>query len=167
MEAIKVRLVMGAPKGMGSSVIKNLNLKEILTFVILLFTTQLFGQSKVESEVLKVSKDIFRWEVAGQIDSLANLLEDKLVVVGSTGMKRSKDEYVDNLKNGKPVHNKIDVQENSATVNGTTAIVVGKGVFDVTTNGSQVTFHLSYMEVFINKDKGWKLIALYSSRLPD
>jgi len=115
---------------------------------------------------LKVSKDIFRWEVAGQIDSLANLLEDKLVVVGSNGMKRSKDEYIDNLKNGIPVHNKIDVQEESATMNGTTAIVVGKGVFDVTMNGTQTTLHLSYMEVFVNENKGWKLIALYASRLP-
>jgi len=166
MESIKVILVR-VPKGMGSFVIKNLRLKEILTFVILMFSTQLFGQQKVESEILKVSKDMFRWEVAGKIDSLTNILDDKLVVVGSSGAKRSKELYVNDLKNGKPVHNKIDIQENSATVNGTTAFVVGKGVFDVTTNGSQVTLHLSYMEVFVNKNKGWKLIALYASRLPD
>jgi len=156
-----------APKRMGSSLIKKLRLKEILTLGIVLFATQLFGQTKAESAVLKASGDMFRWEIKQKFDSLANLLDDQLVVVGSNGLKRSKSVYIDDLKNGKPIHNSIDVQEASATIHGTTAIVVGKGVFNVTSNGNQSTLHLSYLEVFVNKKKSWKLVALYATRLPE
>jgi hypothetical protein len=132
-----------------------------------LFSTQSYGQTKAESAVLKVSADMFRWEIHQKLDSLTTLFDDQLVVVGSNGMKRSKEVYIDDLKNGKPIHNKIDVQEASATIHGTTAIVLGKGVFNVTSNGSQSNLHLSYMEVFVEKNKSWKLVALYATRLPE
>ena len=167
METKKRWFVTETSKGLETLSAKKFRLKEILMFVILLFATQLFAQSKEEAEILKISKDIFHFEVAGKIDSLTNFLDDKLVVVGSNGMKRSKEVYIDDLRKGKPVHNKIDVQENSAIINGTTAIVIGKGIFDITTNGSQLTLHLSYMEVFVNENQSWKLIALYANRLPD
>jgi len=144
------------------------NMRTILfLFVIVLFSAQSYGQSKAELQVLKVSADMFRWEIQQKFDSLATLFDEQLIVVGSNGMKRSKSVYLDDLKNGKPVHNKIDVQEASATIHETTAIVLGKGVFNVTSNGSQNTLHLSYMEVFVNKKKSWKLVALYATRLPE
>jgi len=167
MKANKVRLILGLLKRMGRIVFKNLHLKEIFTFVIFLISTQLFGQSNEEAEVLKISKDIFRWEEAGKIDSLASIFDQKLVVVGSNGTKRSKEVYLDDLRKGKPVHNKIEVQENSAIVNGTKAILIGKGIFNVTANGNPLTLYLSYMEVFVMENKSWKLIALYANRLPE
>jgi hypothetical protein len=137
------------------------------SFAFLLFSTQSYGQINAESEILTVSRDMFRWETEGKFDSLANLIEDKFVVVSSKGTKRGKNEYLTDLRNGKPVHNNIDVQEATATVQGTTAIVVGKGVFVTTVDGNKTTSHLSYMEVFVKENKSWKLIALYASRLPE
>jgi len=167
MEAIKVKLVPLVLKGLGFSFSRNFHLKATFTSFIFLAATQLFAQSKSESEILAISKNIFRWEVEGKLDSLANLLNDKLVVIGSKGTKRGKNEYLTDLKNGKPVHNNIDVQEASATIQGKTAIVNGKGLFETTTNGILTTSHLSYLEVFIKEKKYWKLIAINASRLPD
>jgi len=143
-----------------------LRIKVIFTFFLFLFTTQLFGQSKKEAEILKISKDLFRWEIEGKIDSLANLFDEKLIIIGSKG-KRSKSDLLSDLKNGKPVHNSINVEEATATIVDATAIVVGKGVFVTSMNDSKTTSHLSYIEVYVQKNKGWKLIALYANRLPD
>jgi hypothetical protein len=167
MKSRNLEVVNDRPYSTGTTFVKKLRLKKNLTLVIIMFSTQLFGQTKDESQVLKVSADMFRWEIQQKFDSLATLFDDQLIVVGSNGLKRSKSVYTDDLKNGKPVHNKIDVQEVSATIHGTTAIVVGKGVFNLTSNGSQNNLHLSYMEVFVNKKKKWKLVALYATRLPD
>jgi len=166
METKKRWFFTGTSKGSGAFSSKKFRIKEILTFVILLFASQLFGQSKKEAEILKISKDLFRWEIEGKIDSVANLCADKMVVVGSKG-KRSKNELLADLKNGRPVHNSIVVEEASATIIGATAILVGKGVFVTTTNDNKATNHLSYMEVFVNENQSWKLIALYANRIQE
>jgi hypothetical protein len=167
MEAIKETFVPRAANRLGFSFVRNLHLKAILTLVILLAAIPLFAQSKAESEILTVSRDLFRWETERKFDSVANLIEDKFVVVSSIGTKRGNNEYLTDLKNGKPVHNKIDVQEATATLQGTTAIVVGKGVFVTTVDDNKTTSHLSYMEVFVKENKNRKLIALYASRISD
>jgi hypothetical protein len=167
MEATKAQLAPGTQKRTGCFFLRNLHIQAFLTLFILLAALQLSAQSKAEFEILTVSKDLFRWETEGKIDSLANLFDDKLIVVGSKGTKRGKSEYLTDLKNGKPVHNKIDVQEASATIQGTTAIVFGKGFFDTTMNDINTTSHLSYMEVFVKENKNWKLIALYAIRIPE
>lgn len=140
-------------------------MKATLTFLGLFFAAGSFAQSKAESEVMKLSKDMFRWEVEQKMDSLANLFDDKLVIISSSGATRSKTDYLNDLKSGKPVHHSIDVQQSSASIIGTTAIVWGKGVFVVSVNDNKSTFNLSYMEVFLKQDKTWKLIALHASRL--
>ena len=140
-------------------------MKAILTFLAVFLAAQSFAQSKTESEILNLAKDMFRWEVEGKFDSLANLFDDKLVIVNSSGTVRSKNEYLVDFESGKPVHNSIDVQQASASIVGTTAIVWGRGIFVVSINDNKSTFNLSYMEVFMKEDQGWKLIALHASRL--
>jgi hypothetical protein len=167
MEALTVKFVPISQTGKGFFFRRNLNLKAILTFVFLFAAIQLFAQSTAESEILTISNALFRWETEGNIDSLANLFDENFVIIGSSGVKRSGKEYLDNLKNGRPIHNSIVVEETSATIHGTTAIVTGKGIFVTTMNGMKSTSHLSYMEVFVIENKYWKLIALYASHLPD
>ena len=99
---------------------------------------------------------MFRWEVEGKMDSLVNLFDDKLVIINSSGATRTKTEYLNDLKAGTPVHNRIDVQQSSASIIGTTAIVWGKGEFMVSINENRSTFNLSYMEVFVKQDKNWE-----------
>ena len=140
-------------------------MKATLVFLAIIISSHVFSQSSTESAVLNLSKDIFRWELQGKFDSLANHFDDQLVIISSAGLKKGKTEYLADLKNGKPVHNSIDVQESSANINGSTAIVWGKGVFVVTVNENKMTLNLSYMEVFKNDNNNWKLLALHASRL--
>jgi hypothetical protein len=140
-------------------------MKIILSLSLLFLATGVFAQTQTESELLNLSKDIFHWEVEGKFDSLATRFGDQLVIVSSTGNMRTKNEYLADLRSGKPVHKSIEIQQASTIINGTTGIVNGKGIFVVSINNTQATFNLSYMEVFVKDQLGWKLIALHTSRL--
>ncbi len=133
--------------------------------VCCLFAGSLFAQSPEETEVLKLSEKMFNWEVEGKTDSLANLFDEKFMVISGTGDIQTRDQYLTVLRGGNFVHNNIAVEQCIATVVDHTATIVGKGKFTVTISGKKITLHLSYIEVFRKKEKGWRLLALHAGEL--
>ena len=163
----KVEFHKGTATEAGTFFNRRIHLKELFTLVMLLVAIHSFGQTKTELEISKLSKDFFRWEIAVKMDSLENLLDDRFVVVNSKGLMPTRSDYLLNIKEGRPVHNSIDVEESKVTIFGKTAILAGKCVVIATMNGNKSTTHLSYTEVFENKNKRWKMIALHACKLPD
>lgn len=135
--------------------------------IITIFAYQGFSQSKEETGILRLSRQIFRWEVDDRIDSLEILFDEKFVVVSSNGESQSKKQYITRLRSGNFIHNSIDVEKDSSSVVNNTAVVVGKGKFNVTASGNNRSLHLSYTEVFTRPDatKPWKLLAMHASML--
>ncbi len=141
---------------------------KIYLLTLLLFTgLQSFSQTNAEKELLKLSDDIFKWEVENKVDLLEKAFHEKFFVIGSDGNSQFKNQYLNRLKSGSFVHNNIKVEENTATVSGNIAIVSGKGRFSVTVSGNKVELHLSYMEVFTreNNKKSWQVLAMKASVL--
>lgn len=141
---------------------------KVLAIVMILFScSKSFGQSNTENEVLNLSAKIFNWEVQNKIDSLQKVFHKKFIVVSSDGSSSKKDDYLKRLQSGGFIHNNITVEENSAAVSGNTATVVGKGKFDVTISGKQVSLRLSYLEVFTREtaQKEWQVLAMKASVL--
>ena len=136
---------------------------------LLLISLSVSAQSRDEASVLKLSEKVFQWEVANRLDSVARILDAQLVVVGSDGNTRNKEQYMQRLGDGSFVHNGIKIEDSKATVTENTAIVVGKGRFTITSSGSQNTAHLSYLEVFVRRGNQapWTLLAIKASVLPN
>ncbi|SHN36248.1 nuclear transport factor 2 family protein [Mucilaginibacter sp. OK098] len=142
-------------------------MKIILTALLLLAAGAVSAQSVQETQILALSNTIFRWDITNQVDSLANIFDQKFILVIGTGEIQRKDQYLTILRSGNFVHNNIDVEENIATVENSTATVVGKGKFTVTISGNKVILHLSYIEVFTKIRNSWKLLALHFGALPN
>ncbi len=142
-------------------------MKNIIVLMLLFVGSPSFGQTNTEKEVLNLSKQIFNLEVENKIESLADLMHEKLTVVNSKGETLNKDQYIATFKSGSFIHNSIEIEENKVTVLENTATVSGKGNFNITAGGNNVIRHLSYLEIFINTNSGWKLIALKASVLPN
>jgi len=142
-------------------------MKSILTLAAVFFIGQVFAQKSDESTLLSLSASVFRWEVGNHIDSLEGLLAEKFRVVTSRGDMQTKDQYLATLRSGNVFHDSIRVEQNSAGITGTTAIVTGRGWFHMTVSNNKLHRHLSYMEVFGRTGKRWTLLALYASVLPD
>ena len=138
-----------------------------LTALLLSIIGSVFAQSKQEAQILALSKAFFRWETTNQFDSLANLFDQKFMLVSGKGEIQTKDQYLTTLRSGNFVHNSIDVEENKATIENSTATVVGKGMFTVTISGNRTTARLSYIKVFTKIKDGWKLLLLQVSVLPN
>ena len=142
-------------------------MKLLIAIIALLTSTRVLAQSNDEASIIKLSKQIFSWEVTNRIDSLASVFDEKFVVVSSNGESQSKTHYISRLKSGSFNHNSIEVEENTASVVDNKAIVVGKGKFTVTVSGSVKSLHLSYTEVFPRPgaNKPWKILAMHASML--
>jgi hypothetical protein len=132
-----------------------------------LFAVGAQAQSPEETKVLKLSADIFRWEVDNKIDSLDTAFHEKFVVISSKGVRQPKKQYIATLKSGNFAHNSIVVSESNAVVADNAAIVTGKGMFTVTVNGQKNELKLSFIEVFSrpNSRSEWKVLALQANHL--
>jgi hypothetical protein len=138
-------------------------MKTLLIIFTLLLSVMTFGQTKAEKEVLALSKDKFNWMLENKLDSLSNVLDEQIILQHASGMIQSKDEYLETLRSGKLVYNKIDLKERSARIIGSTAIVMGKVDFNVTINGNAQDFNFSFTEVYTREKKKWKMV-LYTFR---
>ena len=140
-------------------------MRSLLIVLALILSNQLFAQTQDELNIKKLSAIIFRFEVENKIDSLENIIHEKFISVGSNGSIQTKNQFLDRLKGGNFIHNKIEIEDNKSIIFENTATLVGKGKFTVTISGQTDTKHLSYMLIFIKTQSNntWKLFALKAS----
>lgn len=157
MKAIKMKFEAGTMKKIGFSL--------ILMVVILLSGTQLFGQTKIESEILSLSNNKFRWQAEGKIDSVAYVLDNNVVIVHSDGKIQSKKDFLNDMRRGRNDYNNIEVKGALVRISGTTATLVGKASFVNTMNGDATSYGMTYTEVYSLENNLWKLIANHSTNI--
>lgn len=142
-----------------------------MTITIILFTSvfNAFSQTQDETLVKDLSAKIFKWEVAGSIDSLRSVFHDKLQVWSTSGEAVNKTQYLQRLSSPSFVHNKVTVEKSTALIANNTAIVNGEGIFDLTISGNKTMLHLSYTEVFtrVNPSKPWMLVTITAKQKTD
>ncbi len=152
-------------------------MKKILLFFFLSATSQfVLAQSKFEkkqaaakSEVEVLERQRFAAQVSKDFDFLGRVFADDLIYTHSGGKIDSKETYVNSIKEGKSVYDKIEVEElrirpyndqKSAVVNGT--IMITQPPVD----GKPTLLHIRYAVVYVkNKAHGWQLVMWQSLKL--
>lgn len=137
----------------------------ILTLASLAFTTAVFAQSRTEKEITTISKNRVKWLLEKKYDSLATIYDENAVTVHGNGMIRTAREHFEDIRNNRPIYKNIEIEESTVKDFGNTAILVGKGVFTISMNGSDMVAHMAYTEVYAKKGKNWKLIARHASQI--
>ncbi len=132
----------------------------IILFISIFCNMELLAQSETEKEILELSLEKFRWKTTGKFNLLADLFDDELAFVHITGHITTKDDWINQLKTGRFVYNRIEQKEASVKAYGDTAVLVGKAIFTV--NGGSV-YHLVYTEVYTKKSNKWKLVNLHTT----
>lgn len=124
-------------------------------------------QSNIEKYVLALHEKKFEWMCHKQLDSLAAILDDRLVYIHSNAWTQSKTDMINDLQSGKLVMNKVTVNEASADYFKDNIVIVhGKGVFNVDADGKTIDVNLYYTEVYIKKKNNWLLVSRHASKLP-
>lgn len=125
-----------------------------------------FSQAKDEQQVLDLSRRKFDWLIQGNVDSLENLLDERLEYVHSNGWVQTRAEVLGDMKSGKLVYQQVTIKSAAARQYGQSAVVTGLGQFEGINSGTPFKLDLRYTEVYVRSGNRWKLVSRHSNRMP-
>lgn len=122
------------------------------------------GIDAQRAQVLRLSRDKWRWMSERKVDSLAPLFDDQAVFV-HMGATMNKTQELDVIRQGRIVYKTVDIQEESVRFVGTTAIVLHRIRLVAVVGGNEVTNPFMVTEVYVPRGGGWTLASLSFTRL--
>ncbi|RZK25049.1 MAG: nuclear transport factor 2 family protein [Hymenobacter sp.] len=123
-------------------------------------------------EVEQLERQRFEAQVKKDYDFLEKAFADDLVYTHSGGKQNNKTEYIQSIRDGKSVYDKIDVENINvrAYSGGTTAVVNGQiTIYQPNKpDGTPNVAHLKYVTVQIKTAaSGWQVVLWQSQKQPD
>ena len=120
--------------------------------------------ANLDQEVIKLSKEKWRWMSEREVDSLNALFHEKAVFVhmgGSWGKERE----LEIIKSGGIHYKKADIHEVSVNIIGVTAVLLNRITLLAVVGGNEVTNPFMVTEVYVQVNDSWKLASLSFTRL--
>jgi hypothetical protein len=126
------------------------------------------GAAATAEEDLNAFEQI-RYEVLIENDwpTLETLLSDEFIYNTAGGVSMTKSAFIDLMKSGAVIIRKAVRDESNVHDYGELAVVTGVVHVDVTVKGEDKTIHSRYLDVWIRKGQGWKLVARQATYLPE
>lgn len=121
------------------------------------------SSTKVEQEIINLSRDKWRWMSERKVDTLAGLFHDKAVFVHMGGAM-SRTQELDVIRSGRIQYKDAQIRESSARIIGTTAIVLSTIRLVAVVGGNEVTNPFVVTEVYVQQGGAWKLAQLSFTR---
>ena len=122
------------------------------------------NNTKVEQEVLNLSRTKWRWMSERRVDTLAALFHDDAVFVHMGG-SMSRDRELEVIRSGGIHYKHAEIFEASVKVIGTTAIVLNRIRLDAVVGGNEISNPFVVTEVYVQQNGKWKLGSLSFTRL--
>lgn len=155
-------------------------MKKLLTFALLLVLgAAAFAQTKTNKKDMAAAKEVealerqrFEAQVKKDYTLLEKFFADDLVYTHSNGKQNGKTDYIQSIRDGKSVYDKIDVEAlnvrayndgKAAVVNGTITIYQPNKP-----DGTPNIAHLKYVVVQVkDAKKGWQVVLWQSQKQPE
>ncbi|MCX2452284.1 nuclear transport factor 2 family protein [Pedobacter sp. PLR] len=137
----------------------------IIGILIIMGTQSSFAQnSKVDEEIIKLSKDKWTWMSDKNIEVLDKFFHEKSVFVHMGG-SWGKQQEINVIKSGNIWYKKADIHDVSVKVIDNTAILLNRIDLLAVVGGNEVTNPFMVTEVYIKQDGSWKLGSLSFTKL--
>lgn len=117
-----------------------------------------------QEELLKLSRDKWRWMAERNVDALASLFHEEAVFV-HMGATMTRAQELSTIKGGGIVYKQADIHEASVRFIGNTAIVLNRITLIAVVGGNEVTNPFMVTEVYVKEGAAWKLGSLSFTRL--
>jgi len=141
-------------------------LRRILILLFWFFTISAAAQeASQEKYLLNLSRRKFDWMVAKQLDSLAMVLDDKLLYIHSNGLIQKREEMLESFKTGSLLLDSVKIMDAALRMFSSTAVITGKGNFFGSMRGTPFQSTLLYTEVYVNENQHWKLVSRHANKL--
>ncbi|MGI4744113.1 MAG: nuclear transport factor 2 family protein [Janthinobacterium lividum] len=130
------------------------------------------GNTEAAKEVEKLERERFAAQVSKDYTFLEKAFADDLVYTHSNGKQNTKTEYLQSIRDGKSVYDKIEVENiNVRAYQGGTAAAVNGQIIIYQPNkpdGTPNVAHLKYVTMQIkDPKKGWQVVLWQSQKQPD
>lgn len=108
-----------------------------------------------EIEVLYTQSKYCQAMVDADIDTLKQIVPKEVTFTHMSGMVQTRDEYFDDIKNGKLNYYNITVENPKINVNGDTAIIDYTSVLDANAYGAKGVYRIHGVHKFSKVDGKW------------
>jgi ketosteroid isomerase-like protein len=100
------------------------------------------------------------------LPTLERLFHDRLSYAHSSGVRDTRDEYLEKVRTGYYDYRRVDHPVERVEVVGDTALVVGRMTADLTVGGTPKTIDSLALAVWTRAGGDWQLLAYAPTRLP-
>lgn len=122
--------------------------------------------SMTEKDILALEAKRYAAMIAIDEKALTECFADDLIYVHSSGLVDTKASYIAAIKGGKFRYKKCERFEEKVRIYGNTALVTGRGAFEVDVDGTPRSLKLRYLNVWTDSGAGWKFVGWQSCALP-
>jgi hypothetical protein len=119
-----------------------------------------------EDEVLAAEDRRYEALLGPDLPTLERLFHDQLSFAHSSGVRDTRDEYLEKIRNGYYDYLRIDHPVERVDVLGDTAVVIGRMTADLTVEGTAKTINNLALAVWTRAAGEWQLVAYASTPLP-
>jgi hypothetical protein len=119
-----------------------------------------------EDDVLAAEDRRYEALLGPDLPTLERLFHDRLSYAHSSGVRDTKDQYLEKIRNGYYDYARIDHPVERVDVLGNTVVVIGRMTADLTVQGTQKTIHNLALAVWTKDSGEWQLVAYASTPLP-
>lgn len=135
-----------------------------IAFLMIMSTQLSFAQSYENQKIIQLSKDKWKWMSDKNVETLADLFDEKSVFVHMGG-SWGKQQEIDVIKSGGIWYKKATIHDVSVNIIENTAVLLNKIDLLAVVGGNEVTNPFIVTEVYIKKDGSWKLGSLSFTKL--
>lgn len=106
-------------------------------------------------------------QLAGDVEALDRLLDDRLVAIGPDGGRYSKGDDLDAHRSGTSVVESLVEEDLEVLVSGTTGVTFFVGTLSGTFAGEPMTSRMRYTRTWAHDGgQGWRIVAAHIAVLP-
>ncbi|MGH9355058.1 MAG: nuclear transport factor 2 family protein [Terriglobia bacterium] len=120
--------------------------------------------SSLVQAVLKVEHERAEAQIQRNFPVLDRLMGDELTYTHASGITQTKAEILGELKSGKLIYKSINNSGVNARVYGHTAVLTGRSDMTVNHYGKALHLSLLFMEVDVDRNGQWQMVAYQSTK---
>ena len=117
--------------------------------------------------LLRAERQLQAAQLAGDVDALDRLLDDRLVAIGPDGGRYTKDDDLAAHRSGTSVVSELVEEDVEVVVAGSTGVTFFTGTVSGTFEGQPMSARLRYTRTWVHHDRlGWRILAAHIAVLP-
>lgn len=117
-------------------------------------------------ETLKAEDARYTAQSTNDVAAMERLFGSDLVYTHSSGAVDTKSSYIESQRSGTVTYRAMRRSDVKVRTYGCLAMITGKGEFDITTKGEDLTIQLRFHSVWAKRPQGVQFVSWQSTRLP-